>query len=477
MIKAEEGCSNDNSCKEFYSCEDQICVYKGLFPLSAKETIGAVVTLMASCIINAGGIELNSIIISILLMIFNFEVTSSVAMAQAFIFSGTALFISLRLNERHPCTEKSLICYDLLFQIMGPVMLGASIAMLINFCIPQSAILVPLTAATGFLLWKTLLKARDMVRPYGESSETKKKSYLEEGLRCLLSRSDSCNLSIFENFDKSETQSRYTSDRRIHKITSYQKSLGNNSFVSYSNTDELAERLMPDNYTEKTLATQVNCRYSDELAIKPFAYLAYFTIISIISLVFALLYSNPFILNIAKDSREQLILVIAYVLIMSLLMIISSYIVSRKTEICLRDNYEIDEDEIEWDYRKCLITASYGIFAGFCMGTFGASGTWLIMPLMAALGVKPEIATISTSFLVLLISGTIAGQNYFTGDLQLDYAIFFSAIAVTGAIIGLYVIRKLAFQYNKISVLMIISTLVVFITTIAIVYATIRNAI
>ena len=304
LISAEKECFSDDSCEDFYECKNEICVHKELIAPSVIELIGMALVLIASCIINAGGIEINTIIMSALLIIFNFDAISSVALGHVFIFSGTALFISIRLNERHPIKEKPLIHYDILFLIIGPVIFGESIAVLTNFYLPKIVILICLTTTTGLLLWQTLLKAIDILVHNNKSAKNKRKNYLEETLHYFFSKNTQKNHKILlEASEYPGVNLNYHLTKNSFKGHTYENSVKESRYL---NDDSLNMGLVEtENPREENHSSLGKFLKQKEKAIITYGSMIYFTILSSISFIFITLYSNSMIFNLEIYSEDS----------------------------------------------------------------------------------------------------------------------------------------------------------------------------
>jgi Predicted permeases len=73
----------------------------------------------------------------------------------------------------------------------------------------------------------------------------------------------------------------------------------------------------------------------------------------------------------------------------------------------------------------------------------------IIGPLLLGLGIRPEIATISSSFSIFLSSGTAAAQFFIKGQIQIDYAGWFLGVSILGSLGGILVLRRYAIKNIK----------------------------
>ena len=159
VVKAGDVCTTDGDCSDLNSCISSVCVHKGIFPLATLEYIGSIVMMVVAMIANAGGIGGSSITISLMLLLFKFDAHTSVALTQVFIFAGTTTATTLKLRDRHPTRDRALIYYDVLMQIISPILVGVSIGVLLNPSFPSWLILGLLTIVVVFLLIDVINRA------------------------------------------------------------------------------------------------------------------------------------------------------------------------------------------------------------------------------------------------------------------------------------------------------------------------------
>ena len=130
-------CESDNECDKYHVCSNHDCTHKPLFPLGGYEVLGSCLILVASGLSNAGGIGGGPLMVIILITIFNFDTYESVPLSQLIIFAGSLIAIIIKVFLRHPVKQRPLIDYDIALLISSPLLIGASIGVIINLIIPQ----------------------------------------------------------------------------------------------------------------------------------------------------------------------------------------------------------------------------------------------------------------------------------------------------------------------------------------------------
>jgi uncharacterized membrane protein YfcA len=474
LAKADQSCDLDSLCDELSTCINKKCVHKGLFPLAMTEYIGTGVMLVISCIANAGGIGGSSITISLMLLLFKFDAHTAVAMTQIFIFGGTATAISLKLRDRHPTRDRPLIYYDVLMQIIGPILLGVTIGITVNPSFPDWVILASLTLLVLLLLWDIIGRVKKIHKIEHSASLVKKKKRemsSEQSPFAYLIRTFVSEASIYKEpqslymFRPSDSESEELSGLS-YKTSEYLNKIRKPAYVQNDFHDESGDfQLRPINYSSTRLENQLNSIYQHEKKIISWIPALYFIILALINIAFSLLKgssSSPSIIGIQSCSPGHIGLTVGYLFIMLVMIALSSYYLVKKTEICERGGYSFDEGDVRWNHRKCIIVSLFGVFTGIVVGLLGMGGGNIIGPMLLGLGVRPEVSTISSSFSIFLSSGTAAAQFFITGNIEIDYASWLLFISIIGSFIGVVVLRKYAIKYNRVSILVMCLGVILF---------------
>ena len=481
LIKADQQCTSDSSCEELSHCVNQKCIHKGLFPLATTEYVGTAAMMIISCIGNAGGIGGSAISISLMLLLFKFDAHSAVAMTQVFIFGGAAAAILLKFRDRHPAKDRPLIYYDVLMQIMGPILLGVSMGVMINPVFPEWLILLLLTLVVIYLLIDIIQRAKKIYRaekslPLIQDSQHVPGKF-ESLIKSFVSRVPTRKNIHTEGYESSREYENLTfsillgrSEKQTHTVEEYSL----NSIREETEDLKLSTQAVPPEIQFKIARI-----YENEKKTISCVPALYFTTLAVITINFSFLKGSSTsgsILGIESCSSEYFGLIVGYIILMIIMILISSFYLVKKTEICEQGNYQFDEGDVRWDSKKCFVIIVFGISAGTIVGLLGMGGGNIIGPLLLGLGIRPEIATISSSFSIFLSSGTAAAQFFIKGQIQIDYAGWFLGVSILGSLGGILVLRRYAIKNNKVSLLVFCLAAILFCSLIIIPTVGIMNA-
>ena len=476
-------CKSDSDCENLNTCENHKCIHKSLIPLVWIEYIGSMLMIFVSSIANAGGTGGSSVIISIMITLFQFDAHASVSNAQVFMFAGTLTVTSLKIRERHPTKDRPLICYDVLMPIIGPLILGVSIGVMINPMFPEWLLLGLLSLLVIFLLWNIITTAKKIYN----KERPLNKIYTEEALleddhekdwRC--NKTSALLEALSENSIFIDPKQLSFNSAKPFKNTSKLQSgyQGLNDSEFNINLEEIEDEvnINKSNSQENKYWAKVQSIYQEEKKIISWIPLTYFMLLVAISIGFAVLRARK-LSGIKSCTLPYFSLTIGYIGLMFLLMFFVSAYLVRKTSICEKGEYLFDEGDIHWTYHKCAKVCIFGVFTGLIVGLLGMGGGNIIGPLLLNLGVRPEISTVSSSFCIFISTGIAASQYLILGEINAYYALWFFGISIIGSMIGILFLRRFAVKRNRVSLLVICIGVILLLSLITIPTIGIINAV
>lgn len=112
--------------------------------------------------------------------------------------------------------------------------------------------------------------------------------------------------------------------------------------------------------------------------------------------------------------------------------------------------FKITSEEGEKNLNKIILIC---FISGIISGLLGVGGGIVMAPLMLELGIEPRIAAATSNFLLIFTSFASCALFTLSGQLILDYAIFFAVICGFFSLIGSSYISEFISKNNKSSVL------------------------
>ena len=460
-------CNSDSNCSDMNHCQSGKCVHKDLFPMEMLEYIGSILMMLISIVSNAGGIGGSSIIISILLLLFNFNVHEAIPLVQVFVFSGVLTTIGMNLNKRHSSLDRPLIYYDMIMMVCCPILMGVSIGVIFNPFFPEWILLCLLSVIISYLLIKVIKKAK---RTYKTENALKIAPKIDQNVDLLsykgidlLREKDEKTVDLLGTKDEKQfiidfnSESLVSLTREEYKILNINKSgtsieINSKKFLNFVKTDE--KRLIP---------------------IIPIALCISAISLSILLGLLKGKQSNSSLIGLSYCSPENYYLIGGYLIFMSILTIISSTYLINKRNALVDNGYQYEEGEIEWTKKNCCYIAACSSLAGLITGLLGGGN--IMSPFLLSLGIKSDVSTITASFIIFTSTGTASSQILISGTIPMSYSLWFYGISTIGSMFGSLCLRKYAIKKGRLSYLIICITIIFFLSLLTIAALGIMNII
>ena len=102
---------------------------------------------------------------------------------------------------------------------------------------------------------------------------------------------------------------------------------------------------------------------------------------------------------------------------------------------------------------RTLIVALTGLFAGFFLGLVSLGAGYSIGPALTYLRVRPEVSTVTCSFILVVLSFTALVQYFVFGAIDYHYGVLYFCVAIAGGLVGILVLRRIAISRGRASLL------------------------
>lgn len=479
-------CKKDSDCEDYNSCESEKCVHKDLFPLKSLEILGTFLLFFLGLLSSAGGVGGGIISTSFSLLLFNFDAHMAVALTQNFAFAASVTPIVIKFKSRHPKVDRPLIYYDLIMQIASPLLLGVSVGVLFNPSVPGWLILALLTV---LLIYVTIDIARQGIRLYKKETMMKKvkSSKIETSEPKVEIKNEVVELNKETGEKIEETQKNLDDQGNEEQLNGINTEKGQEEKLCETNEDKLGKTIIntteigeirpmeaaseTNNAEEREYARKLEDILKADKQIIHWTQAVYFLFLIGFSIIMSLLRGKSpgaSIAGIKACSGGYYGIVVAYIIVMIILALITSFYLMNKTRVCQKAKFKFDEGDVLWTPKTCIIVFVIGFLIGFLVGILGLGSGFIIGPILIHLGVRPEVSTISSSLIICISSVTASVQYIVFKMIAWDYSLWYVLIAVTGAAIGTIWLRQFAIKRGRPSLLIIILSFVSFVALVVI---------
>ncbi|XP_027941512.1 sulfite exporter TauE/SafE family protein 4-like [Vigna unguiculata] len=122
----------------------------------------------------------------------------------------------------------------------------------------------------------------------------------------------------------------------------------------------------------------------------------------------------------------------------------------------------ICEASIEWTVLHILFCALCGILGGTVGGLLGSGGGFILGPLLIEIGVIPQVASATATFVMMFSSSLSVVEFYLLKRFPIPYALYLTAVSVLAGFWGQYFVRKLMEILKRASIIVFILSGVIF---------------
>ncbi|CAL5207335.1 unnamed protein product [Lathyrus oleraceus] len=122
----------------------------------------------------------------------------------------------------------------------------------------------------------------------------------------------------------------------------------------------------------------------------------------------------------------------------------------------------ICEASIEWSVTSLAFCAICGIVGGIVGGLLGSGGGFILGPLLLEIGVIPQVASATATFVMMFSSSLSVFEFYILKRFPIPYALYLVAVSVLAGFWGQFFVRKLVTFLGRASLIVFILSAVIF---------------
>lgn len=120
------------------------------------------------------------------------------------------------------------------------------------------------------------------------------------------------------------------------------------------------------------------------------------------------------------------------------------------------------EASIEWTLMNLVLCSLCGILGGTVGGLLGSGGGFILGPLLLEIGVIPQVASATATFVMMFSSSLSVVEFYILKRFPIPYALYLMGVSVMAGFWGQFFIRKLIAILKRASLIVFILSAVIF---------------
>lgn len=159
--------------------------------------------------------------------------------------------------------------------------------------------------------------------------------------------------------------------------------------------------------------------------------------------------AHPSLLGVHCGSGSYLVIVFAMVVLPVLVLSVFAFKLNRKYEAKTAMGWEFVRGDVHWTRKRTVAYPLIAIIAGVAAGFLGIGGGMVKGPLMLEMGLIPQVATTTSSFMIMYTSSCTSMQFLILGRLKINYAIWYWIVGFFSAIVGQLGLGYFVRKYKK----------------------------
>ncbi|OMJ83372.1 hypothetical protein SteCoe_15702 [Stentor coeruleus] len=405
VLASAESCQKDEDCAKYYFCNAGNCKHKHLFPLEGMEILGTVLVFVCSALANAAGQGGGPLMSLILLVLFNYDTYVALPMVQLIILGGSGIGFILRVPMRHPTRPRPVIDYYILALFTPPLLVGASIGVILGLIFPAWLILALLTLV---LIYITYASATVSVKIYRKENAERAK-VAEQNL-------------IAEDEDKPTI------------------------------VDESSIEITPD--LKKII--------DSEKRWFPFVPIFIFILVYSFAVFTSFLRgssNHPSIIGVTQCTPAYWIMNLLIFAGFGVFTILVTCYIVYNTKKKVNLGYNFDSYDIIWKCKPLTICIIFGLLAGIGASLLSFGGALILAPVMLKIGLRPEVSAGTSTAIIVLTASISIIQYAIAGKLEMVYGLWFFGFSLLGSAIGISVVKGIVNKFKRGSIMVIVLTI------------------
>ncbi|KAI3522909.1 hypothetical protein L1887_00961 [Cichorium endivia] len=370
--------------------------------LNWRIVLATIIGFLGSAFGTVGGVGGGGIFVPMLTLIVGFDTKSAAALSKCMIMAASASSVWYNLRVQHPCREVPILDYDLALLFQPMLMLGITLGVALSVVFPYWLITVLIILLFSGTSSRSFLKAIEMWK-----EETILKKEMERP------RESTVN------------------SRGELLIDTY-------------------EPLIPREEKTPMQIFWFNLRWEKLLAL---------TVVWAAFLALQIIKNGLIVCSISYWVVTTIQFPVA--LVVFGYECVKLYKESKKRK-SMGNPESVCEASIDWTGPHITFCAVCGILGGTVGGLLGSGGGFILGPLLLEIGVIPQVASATATFVMMFSSSLSVVEFYLLKRFPIPHALYLMAVSITAGFWGQIFIRKLVAVLQRASLIVFILSAVIF---------------
>ncbi|OQS01100.1 hypothetical protein ACHHYP_01827 [Achlya hypogyna] len=451
-------CQADAECQRFghrFGCVEHVCTEHGLFPLSPTDVAGTIGAFLCVIVSSGGGLGGGGLLVPLYIIVLGMSSHDAIPLSKATIFGSAIASMLLNVRKKHPLDpERQLIDYEVVVMMEPMTLAGTIIGVHLNKMCPEWLITVLLV----WLLSNTSLRMVTKGRHVWQQEEAKEKKLLASIVHhwqalTTARRLGSAVVAATRHW-RALVQRRKDAQATVavhpeHHLQ--EESLSDDDLNDHDEDDFLmrpsAKKATGSGGSTLSLANLLQFRKYVPWGDLTILLFAWFGLV-----LFSMLkggHGAPSVVGLVCGSSMYWFLTLMSFPFFVAVTAVFGLKIAGRHDAMQAYGYKYVAGDIVWNKRTTVLYPALCTVAGVAAGLLGIGGGMVKGPLLLEIGLHPQVASASSSTMILFTSSATTLQFIVLGMLPYDAALWYGVVGFAGGVVGQLGLSYLIKKYRK----------------------------
>ncbi|KAF0697242.1 Aste57867_12070 [Aphanomyces stellatus] len=444
-------CSTDADCREFGTtrrpqvCIDKFCAPRPLFPLNSVDLAGTIGAFVCILISSGGGLGGGGLLVPLYIIVLGFSSHDAIPLSKATIFGSALASCLLNFRQKHPLVpHRQLIDYEVMVMMEPMTLAGTIIGVSMNKVCPEWVITILLVVLLSKTSQRMVTKGKSIWQQEDAKDRAIAAKVLAHWTDLVLARKHSpAVVACARKWRQAATvTAAHVVSVELSSVVEADDDTSDDE-ASLLPSDKRGLEKPHQDLGEMQTKYKQSVPWGD-LSVLFLAWLGLF--------VYSMLkggHGAPSIVGMVCGSTAYWSLT---VLVFPFFAAVTSYFgvkVLHRHELMQRYGYEYVAGDIQWNRHTTVLYPALCTVAGVAAGLLGIGGGMVKGPLLLEIGLHPQVASGTSSAMILFTSSATTIQFIVLGMLPHNYAIWYGVVGFVGSLLGQIGLSYLIRKYRK----------------------------
>ncbi|KDO26143.1 hypothetical protein SPRG_08504 [Saprolegnia parasitica CBS 223.65] len=467
-----QSCDVDDECQILgrrFGCVEHACVEQGLFPLQTTDLYGTIGAFLCVIVSSGGGLGGGGLLVPLYIIVLGMTSHDAIPLSKATIFGSAIASMLLNSRKTHPLDpDRQLIDYEVVVMMEPMTLAGTILGVHMNKMCPEWLITVLLV----WLLSSTSLRMITKGKSVWKAEAAKEKALLTSIVRhwasLVAARRFGAVVVVAARKWRGlkalkALQAEVTAVALVIQDAPIKTNLQEADEATTASSDD-DDDTVNDAYDDDhasllgrsaTTSNKAHLSRSRLLAFRKFVPWGDLTILFFAwfgLLLFSMLkggHGAPSVIGLDCGSAAYWLLTALSLPFFVGVTAIFGIKIAARHEALQSFGYKYVEGDIVWTKRTTVLYPALCTIAGVAAGLLGIGGGMVKGPLLLEIGLHPQVASASSSTMILFTSSATTLQFIVLGMLPYERALWYGIVGFAGGVVGQLGLSYLIKKYRK----------------------------